>query len=119
MTSVARRNSSGVVSRTGAKTVAIALFTQTSSGPKRSSIREAASSTRVSVRDVERKGERFAAELLDLPCCGLQPLLATSDEPDAGPVARETTSCSATNPSGRARDRDHVHSHSEVPVVEK
>ena len=45
VTSVARRNSSGVVSPTGAKTVVIALFTQTSSGPKRSSICPAASST--------------------------------------------------------------------------
>ena len=64
---------------------------------------------RVSVRDIERKDERFAAELLDLPCGGLQPLLATSDEPDAGSIPRETTSCRAANPCGRARNRDHLH----------
>ena len=55
-------------SRTGAKTVAIALFTQTSIGPNRSSIWPAARSTSVGVGDVDRKCERLAAELPDLGC---------------------------------------------------
>ena len=45
VTSVARRNSSGVVSENGANTVAMASFTHTSIGPAAARPRSAAAST--------------------------------------------------------------------------
>jgi hypothetical protein len=108
VTSVTRRYSADVSRATGAKTVTIALFTQTSIGPSSSSTRSAAASTALS--SATSRGRTSArARRLDLVRGGLQSLLPARDEPEGGALGGEAPHGGAADARRRTRDDDDAH----------
>ena len=89
MTSVARLNSSGSTFRKGAKTVAIASFTQTSIGPSCGFDRLGGRVDLLVIGDVGRQHERLPAERLDLSTGTLETGLAPRKQADVGAALRE------------------------------
>ena len=100
---MARRNSSGSTSRTGAKTDAIASLTQTSIGPSSASARSAAAST-CRVGDVRRIATARPPAARDLAARALEPVLAAASSATRAPRAPKRAPRPGPRPRGAGDD---------------